>query len=107
MVLVKDREDQLDRSCEKLRNMTKTEGKGSTLYTVNRRKGNWIGHILRSNCLLIHVIGGKMGGKDTVKGRRGRRRKQLLDDLKEKRGYWKFTDEVLYLTLLRTLMHIF
>ena len=23
-------------------------------------------------------------------GRRGRRRKQLLDDLKEKTGYWKF-----------------
>jgi len=27
--------------------------------------------------------------RDNVKGRRGRRRKQLLDDVKEKREYWK------------------
>jgi len=30
-----------------------------------------------------------------VTGRRGRRRKQLLDDLKEKRGYWKWKEEAL------------
>jgi hypothetical protein len=28
-------------------------------------------------------------------GRRGRRRKQLLDYLKEKRGYWKMKEEAL------------
>jgi hypothetical protein len=28
-------------------------------------------------------------------GRRGRRRKQLLDDLKKKRGYWKLKEEAL------------
>jgi hypothetical protein len=28
------------------------------LYTVNRRKANWIGHILHRNCLLKHVIEG-------------------------------------------------
>ena len=28
-------------------------------------------------------------------GRRGRRRKQLLDDLKEKREYWKLKEEAL------------
>jgi hypothetical protein len=28
-------------------------------------------------------------------GRRGRRRKQLLDDLKEKGGYWKLKEEEL------------
>jgi ribosomal 50S subunit-associated protein YjgA (DUF615 family) len=26
------------------------------LHTANRRKANWIGHILRRNCLLQHVI---------------------------------------------------
>jgi hypothetical protein len=31
----------------------------------------------------------KNRGKIEVTGRRGRRRRQLLDDLKEKRGYWK------------------
>jgi hypothetical protein len=45
---------------------------------------NWIGHILRKNCLLKHVEG-KIERMIEVKGRRGRRRKKLLDDLKEKR----------------------
>ena len=59
------------------------------LHTVKRRKANWVGHILRRDCLLKHVIKGKVHGMIEVTGRRGRRCKQLLDDLKEKRGYWK------------------
>jgi hypothetical protein len=35
-------------------------------------------------------------------GRRGRRRKQLLDDLKEKRRYWKLKEEALDHTVWRT-----
>ena len=31
------------------------------LQTVKRRKANMIGHILRRNCLLKHVIAGKIG----------------------------------------------
>jgi hypothetical protein len=34
--------------------------------------------------------------------RQGRRRKQLLDDLKEKRGYWKLKGESLDRTVWRT-----
>jgi hypothetical protein len=30
------------------------------LQTIKRRQGNWIGHVLRKNCLLKHVIVGKM-----------------------------------------------
>jgi hypothetical protein len=55
------------------------------VHTIKRRKANWIGHILRRNCLLNHVIEGKLEGRIEMTGRRGRRRKQLLDDLKEKR----------------------
>jgi hypothetical protein len=68
------------------------------------RKANWIGHILRRNCLLKHVTEGKIQGRIEVKGRRGRRIrcKQLLDDLKEKRGYWKLKEEALNRTLWRT-----
>jgi hypothetical protein len=51
------------------------------LHTMKRRKANWIGHILRSNCLLKHVIQGKI----QEKRRRGKRCKQLLNDLMEKR----------------------
>jgi len=37
-----------------------------------------------------------------VTGRRGRRHKQLLDDFKDKRGYFKLKDETLDCTLYRT-----
>jgi hypothetical protein len=50
-------------------------------------KANWIGHILRRNCLLQRVIGENMGGGVEVTEGRGRRRRKLLDDLKERRGY--------------------
>jgi hypothetical protein len=33
------------------------------IHTVNRRKANWIGHILRRNCLVKHFIEGKIGGR--------------------------------------------
>jgi hypothetical protein len=62
------------------------------LRTIKRRKANWIGHILRRNCRPKHVIEGKIGGM----GRRGRRRKQILYDLKDIRGYWKLNEETLY-----------
>jgi hypothetical protein len=41
------------------------------LHTVRRRKANWIGNILRCNCLLSHVIEGTIIGTR----RRGRRHK--------------------------------
>jgi hypothetical protein len=33
------------------------------LHTIKRRKTGWIGHILRRDCLLKHVIGGKIEGR--------------------------------------------
>ena len=51
-----------------------------------KRKASWIGHILRRNCLLQQVIEGKIKGQIEVTSRRGRRRKKLLDDLKDRRG---------------------
>jgi hypothetical protein len=56
---------------------------------MKRRKADWIGHILRRNCLLMHNTEGKIKGSIEVTGRRGRSRKQLLDDFKETRGYRK------------------
>jgi hypothetical protein len=72
------------------------------VHTIKRRKANWIGHILRRNCLLKHAIEGKLEGRIEVTGRRGRRCKKLLDDLKEKRGYCKLKEEALDRTLWRT-----
>ena len=56
------------------------------LHEISKRKANWIGHILRRNCLLKQVIEGKIKGQIEVTGRRGRRLGKLLDDLKERRG---------------------
>jgi hypothetical protein len=54
------------------------------LLTIKRRQANWIGYILLRNCLLKHVIEGKIEGRGRG-GRRRRRCKQLLDDLEEKK----------------------
>jgi hypothetical protein len=47
------------------------------------------------------VIEGKLEGRIEMTGRRGRRHKQLLDDLKEKKRYWKLKEEALDRTLWR------
>jgi hypothetical protein len=72
------------------------------LHTIKRRKANLIGLILRRSCLLKLVIEAKLEGRIEMMGRRGRRRKQLLDDLKEKRRYWKLKEEALDRTLWRS-----
>ena len=33
------------------------------LHEIRKRKANWIGHILRRNCLLKQVIEGKIKGE--------------------------------------------
>jgi hypothetical protein len=72
------------------------------LHTINRRKANWIGHIFHRNCLLKHVIEGKIEERVEVMVRRGRRCKQVLGDLRKKRGYWKLKEDALDHTLWRT-----
>jgi hypothetical protein len=47
----------------------------SILHTTKRRKANWIGHIFRRNCLLKHVIEGKVEGRIEMTGSRERRHK--------------------------------
>jgi hypothetical protein len=72
------------------------------LYEIHKRKANWIGHILRRNCLPQRVIEGKIqGGGMEVTGRQGRRRRKLLDDLKERRGYSYLKEEALDRTIWR------
>ena len=63
------------------------------LHEIRKWKANWIGHILRRNCLLKQVIEGKIKGQIEVTRRRGRRRKKLLDDLKDSTGYCELKEE--------------
>ena len=72
------------------------------LYEIRKRKANWLGHILRRNCLLQQVIEEKIKGQIEVTRRRGRRRKKLLDDLKDKRGYCQLKEEALARTKWRS-----
>ena len=63
--------------------------KRTLLNSILRRKANYIGQILRRNCLLHDAIEGQM---TEVKGV-GRRRTQLLDDLRNRRRYWGLKEE--------------
>ena len=38
------------------------KGQRNILHEISKRKANWIGHILRRNCLLQRVIEGKIKG---------------------------------------------
>ena len=71
------------------------------LHEIRKRKANWIGHILRRNCLLNQVSEGKMKGEMEVIRRRGIRRKKLLDDLKDTKGYSHLKEESLDRTMWR------
>ena len=72
-----------------------------SVVEIRKRKANWIGHILGRNCLLQRVTEGKIKGGIEVTGRRGRRRRKLLDDIKERRGYSHSNKEALDRTMWR------
>ena len=71
------------------------------LHEVRKRKANWIGHILRRNCLLQRFTEGKIQRVIEVTGKQGRRRRKLLDELKERTGYSHLKKEALDRTMWR------
>jgi hypothetical protein len=81
--------------------LLRVEEQRNILHEISKRKAKWIGHILRRNCLLRQVIEGKIKGRIEVTGRRGRRHRELLDDLKERRRYSHLKEEALDRTMWR------
>jgi hypothetical protein len=76
-----------------------TKSRGGKEHPIRRLTG------LVTSCrnfLLKRVIDGNVEGRIGVMGRRGRRRKQLLDDLKDTRRYWKLKEATLDRTVWRT-----
>ena len=71
------------------------------LHEIRKRKANWIGHIMRRNCLLQRIIEGKIKGGIEVTRRRGRKHRKLLDDLKERTGYSQLKEVALDRTMWR------
>jgi hypothetical protein len=76
----------------------RVEWERNIIHKVIRRKVDWTGHILRMNRFQKHVTEGKMEGT----GRRGKRRKSLLNDLKEATAYWEMREEALGCTVCST-----
>ena len=81
--------------------LLRVKEQSNILHEISKRKANWIGHILRRNCLLQRVIEVKIIEGIEVTGRRGRRRKKLLDDLTERRGYSHLKEEAVDRTMWR------
>jgi hypothetical protein len=70
------------------------------LCTIKRRKCIWVDHIFVMNCLLKHIIEGKAEGRIEVSWRSGR--KQVLDDCRESKEYWKLQQKASDRALWRT-----
>jgi hypothetical protein len=66
-----------------------------------RRKDNRIGHILHRTYLVRQFLKDRER-EECSDGQRGRRLKQLLDDLKEKRGHCTLKEKALDRTVWRT-----
>jgi hypothetical protein len=81
MMLEKDEEDYLDDHVKYEGVLLKAKEERKILHTIKTKKANWVGHILRRNCLLKHDIEGKIEGAR----KSGRRRKLLQDKVTEKR----------------------
>jgi hypothetical protein len=82
--------------------LQRVEKERNILQTIKGKKADWIGHVFRRNCLIKHGIEGKIKRRIEMTGRRGRRCRKLLDDLKEKRIYWNLKEEAQDCTLWRT-----
>jgi len=81
--------------------LLRVEEQTNILHEIRKRKANWIGHILRRNCLLQRVIEGKIQGWIEVTEKQGRRLTKLLDYLKERRGCSHLKEEALDRTMWR------
>jgi hypothetical protein len=63
VVLEKDGEDQTDRvGNEEI--LLRVKEQRNILHEISKRKANWVGHILRRNCLLQQLIEGKIKRRD-------------------------------------------
>jgi hypothetical protein len=78
---------------ENRRGISYVENRRGISYVENKKEDylDWS----RGNCLLKRVIEGKVEGRIEVSRRRGRRRKELLGELQERKGYRRLKDGAL------------
>jgi hypothetical protein len=73
-------------------------------YSVGERAERGVALVVHKNVVrsvVKKIIEGKIKGEMEVTRRRGRRRKKLLDDLKDRRGYSHLKEEALHRTMCR------
>jgi hypothetical protein len=69
------------------------EEESNILNTIKGRRASWNGYNVCSDYLLQHVIEGTKEGRIEVTVRRGKRCKQLLDDVTDTRRYCKWNSK--------------
>jgi hypothetical protein len=77
-----------------------TESRKKEISYIQYQEGRLIG--LVTSCVGTAFKKGVIEGKTAGTRRRGRRHKQLLDDLREKRKYWNLKEEALNCTRWKT-----
>ena len=85
-VLEKDGEDELDRSREKWRSITQSQGRKNIIHTTKRRKADCVGHICLGTAFK-NVIGVKTAG--TRRYWRKRKNYWMTFRKREDAGIWK------------------
>ena len=75
--------------------LQETKKERNIWHRVKRRRANWIGHRMRRNCLLNTWLKEKIQRRIEVTKKWRRRRKQLLNDLKETKRFCKLAVEAL------------
>ena len=91
--------EKLDRPCEECYNSQ--DGKFYHTYSKGQ-EGTQFGHMVRRDIILKHLTDGEVKGSTKISGRWGRRRDQLLDDLKEKVSYRELKKKAQDHTLRKT-----
>jgi len=99
-VMLEKKEDHLDRSCEEQSIRYETMWKGMSY--IHYKRARLIRLVILYDYCLKHVSGVKKYIRMKVTVRRGTRRKQLLDKLKEKKGCWKLKEEAIDRNLQKT-----
>jgi hypothetical protein len=96
-VVLEEDEDQIDLSLKNEDELPRAKDEQNIMHNMKRRNPNWI-YKFWVETDSEHIIEGKIEST----GRRGRRRKKQLDDLKDTKRYQYFKEEVLDPTIWRT-----
>ena len=68
--------------------LTRMNEKRTLIASISLRRSRWIGHIMRHESLVGHIVEGTIEGEN----RRGRPRKEYIQQLKEDHGFTMYVE---------------